>query len=329
MDKNSVRRKVSMNIVWIGCHQEGLLAFKSILESGRKIKAFITLDEMSYSKRSGGSRLYQKYCEEYGVAYHTVDTIKGEYAYKLISGYSPDLLIVLGWSEILPERLLEIPLIGTVGTHASLLPHNRGSAPINWTLIHGEQTTGNTMMWLNKAVDEGVIIDQMEFPVTIYDTCKTLYDQVAVTNMKMLNKLIRNLDKGDKVLFSVKNETNETILPRRRPKDGLIDWSQSGKKIYDFVRALTKPYPGAFSFLNGEKWIIWEMALLPLLSKNNGLKSGEILGSVYSFVTPVNGILVGTGKEIVLVTEIENDQGIRYSGIEINNLNLKGTFKNG
>ena len=66
-----------------------------------------------------------------------VDTIKEELAYNLISEIKPDLLVVLGWSEILPKRLLDIPSIGTVGTHASLLPHNRGSAPINWTLIRG------------------------------------------------------------------------------------------------------------------------------------------------------------------------------------------------
>lgn len=317
----------AMNIVWIGCHEEGLPAFKSVLERGKKIKAFITLDEDAYLKRSAGSRLYQKYCEDYSVEYHTVDTIKGEYAYELISGNMPDLLVVLGWSEILPERLLDIPTIGTVGTHASLLPHNRGSAPVNWTLIRGEQITGNTMMWLNKDVDKGEIIDQMEIPITIYDTCKTLYDQVAVTNMKMLNKLIEKLERGEKPLFPVKNESEEAILPRRRPKDGLIKWNQTGRKIYNFIRALTKPYPGAFTYLSGEKWTVWEAALLPVSSKDNGLEPGEILGNVYGFARSVNGIVVGTEREMILVTEVEDAQGIIYSGIELNDLNLKGIFK--
>ena len=317
-----------MNIVWIGCHEEGLLAFKSVLENRKIVKAFITLNQVAYLKRSAGSRMYQRYCEEYGVPYHMVDTIKEELAYNLISEIKPDLLVVLGWSEILPKRLLDIPSIGTVGTHASLLPHNRGSAPINWTLIRGEKITGNTMMWLNQDVDKGEIIDQIEFPITIYDTCKTLYDQVAVTNMTMLNKLIEDLERGKRPIFPVKNESEETILPRRRPKDGLIEWNQGGRKIYDFIRALTRPYPGAFTFLNGEKWIIWEAALLPISSRNNELKPGEILGNVYGFAMSVNGILIGTEEEMLLVTEIEDAQGDRYSGIELNNLNLKGIFKN-
>lgn len=317
-----------MNIVWVGCHEEGVLAFKSVLENGKRVKAFITLDETAYSKRSAGSRMYKKYCEEYGVTYYEVKTIKDEYAYRLVSESEPDLLVVLGWSEILPGRILDIPSIGTVGTHASLLPHNRGSAPINWAIIHGEHMTGNTMMWLNQAVDEGEIIDQIEFPITVYDTCKTLYNQVAVTNMKMLNRLIVSLEKGDRVSFPVKNESREAILPRRRPKDGLIDWNQSGKKIYDFIRALTKPYPGAFTYLNGEKWILWKAAILPISSKKNGLVPGEIAGNVFGFVMSTNGILIGTKEELLLVTELENSRGYIYSGMELNNLNLKGSFAN-
>ena len=87
------------------------------------------------------------------------------------------------------------------GAHASLLPHNRGSAPINRALINGEQVTGNMMMWLSQASD---IIDQIEIPISIYDTCKTLYNEVAETNAKMLVKLLNNLQKGIRPLSSIK-----------------------------------------------------------------------------------------------------------------------------
>ncbi len=317
-----------MNIVWISSHEEGIIAFKNVLESGKTINAFITLDESAFLKRSAGSREYQNYCEKYQVPYFTVDTIKGEKAYKLIAEKKPDLMVVLGWSEILPEHLLNIPAIGTIGTHASLLPHNRGSAPVNWALIHGEKVTGNTLMWLSKAVDAGEIIDQMSFPITIYDTCKTLYYQVAMTNAKMVERLIDNLEKGIMPSALVKNETDEPILPRRRPKDGVIHWNQKGFQIYDFIRALTKPYPGAFSYLNGEKWLIWEAALLPLSSVTNGLKPGEILGNSYSFCQAANGILVGTESEILLITEMENSSGDSFSGVRLNELELRGLFTN-
>lgn len=317
-----------MNIVWIGCHEEGIPAFKSVLKNGYAVKTFITLDETAFAKRSAGSREYEEYCTEYGVKYCTVDTIKGDSAYEIIRDNNPDLLVVLGWSEILPERLLEIPTIGTIGTHAALLPHNRGSAPINWSLIHGETVTGNTMMWLSREVDAGEIIDQIEIPVTIYDTCKTLYEKVAETNEIMINRLLESLKKGVKPIIPIKNETDEPILPRRRPKDGIIDWNQEGRKIYDFVRAVTKPYPGAFSFIDGKKWIIWECSLLPLNSKGNGLKPGQILGNVYGFSNSANGIVVGTQTDMLLITEIEDENGIIYIGESLNSLDLKGEFGN-
>ncbi len=314
-----------MNIVWVGCHEEGIQAFKQTLENGKTVSAFITLDEAAFAKRSAGSREYEEYCKKYNVPYYTVSTIKGDEAYEIIFKHKPDLMVVLGWSEILPSRLLDIPTIGTVGTHAALLPHNRGSAPVNWAIIRGEKVTGNTMMWLDAQVDAGKIVDQIEFPITPYDTCKTIYEQVAVANATMLMRLIEKLEKGIKPVLSIANETDEPILPRRRPKDGLLDWNQSGEAIYNFIRALTDPYPGAFTFLNGKKYLIWKAALLPMPANSN---AGEIVGNSYGFSDNSCGVVVGTTSNAILITEIEDETGKRYSGRELNELNLRGKFGN-
>lgn len=314
-----------MNIVWVGCHEEGIPAFKETLEHGKKVSDFITLDEAAFAKRSAGSREYEDYCKKYNVFYHTVSTIKGDEAFEIIKNAKPDLLVVLGWSEILPARLLDIPTIGTVGTHAALLPHNRGSAPINWALIHGEKVTGNTMMWLDPQVDSGAIVDQVEFPITPYDTCKTLYDQVAVANGTMLMRLIENLEKGIKPILPIVNKTDEPILPRRRPKDGLLNWNQSGEAIYNFVRALTDPYPGAFTYLEGKKYLIWKATLLPIPAP---VEPGKIAGTAYGFADNSCGVVVGTTTNAILVTEVEDENGVRYSGKELNELGIKGGFEN-
>lgn len=312
-----------MNILWIGCHEEGIPAFRQTLEAGNKISAFITLDEEAFAKRSAGSREYEDYCQRYGVPMYKVSTIKGDEAYEIVSRYQPDLMVVLGWSEILPQRLLEIPAVGSIGTHAALLPHNRGSAPINWALIHGEEVTGNTMMWLDAQVDAGAIVDQMAFPITVFDTCKTLYDQVAQTNADMLLKLIDALKRGEKPVLPIPNETDEPILPRRRPKDGLVDWQQGARTIYDFIRALTIPYPGAFTYLNGEKWLLWEATVLPV---NVEAKPGTILGTAYGFGENTVGLTVATNDGCLLVTCVEDEKGQRYTGKILYELNLKGVF---
>lgn len=314
-----------IRISWIGFHEEGIKAFSGVLKRGYTVDGFITLSEEAFQKRSAGSREYEELCKKHGVPYFTVDTIKGDEAFQIVEKLKPDLLVVLGWSEILPERLLEIPTIGTIGTHAALLPHNRGSAPINWALIHGENLTGNTMMWLDPQVDAGAIIDQMAFEISMYDTCKTLYDKVAETNEAMLLKLLENLDKGIKPEYGIKNETDEPILPRRRPKDGLINWNQPGKDVYNFIRALTDPYPGAFSYLDGQKWLIWKATLLPVQSE---AIPGTILGTAYGFSDNTCGYLISTMDDILQITEMESEEGIRYTGPELNSLQLGGIMKN-
>lgn len=313
-----------MNILWIGCHEEGLPAFRQTLESGNKISAFVTLDEEAFAKRSAGSRKYAQYCKQYSIPLFKVSTIKGDRAFEIISQYQPDLMVVLGWSEILPERILNIPTIGTVGTHAALLPHNRGSAPINWALIHGEEVTGNTMMWLDSQVDAGDIVDQAAFPITVFDTCKTLYDQVAQSNADMLLKLIEALKQGVKPVLPITNETDEPILPRRRPKDGLVNWQQDARPIYDFIRALTMPYPGAFTYLNGQKWLLWEASCLPMTAAD--AVPGTILGTSYGFAENAVGLAVATQTGCLLITRIENETGRQYTGRDLYELNLNGVF---
>lgn len=313
-----------MNIVWIGNHAEGVAAFRETAER-RGVSAFITLSDSAFGKRSAGSREYLEICEAYRVPCFAVDTIKGDEAYEIIARQQPDLLVVLGWSEILPERVLKLASIGVVGAHASLLPHNRGSAPINWALIHGESKTGNTLMWLDAEVDAGAIIDQMEFPITPFDTCQTLYERVAETNAVMLRKLLDSLETGVRPLSGIDNRTDEPILPRRRPKDGLIDWNQSAKRIYDFIRALTRPYPGAFTYLNGEKFLLWSASVLPLKTVE---APGTILGVSYGFAPNGVGLLVAAADEVLFVTELEDANGTLLRDKALFEKNLCGRFQN-
>lgn len=317
---------MAIRIVWVGCHSEGIKAYGSILKSGQRMECFVTLNDEAFQKRSSGSREYIELCEQYNIPVQFISSIKSEDAFDIVQEAKPDLLIVLGWSEILPERLLDIPTIGTVGAHAALLPHNRGSAPINWALIKGETSCGNSLMWLDKEVDQGAIIDQIGFDIDMYDTCKTLYNKVADTNEIMLLRLIQRLNDGLGTVMNKSNVTDEALLPRRRPKDGLIDWNQDSTKIYNFIRALTRPYPGAFTYLNGHKYLIWSASLLP---DNTEKIPGKIDGSVYSPVLESCGVQVECGIGKIIIHEIEDENGTAYSGRKLAEMNLEGQFRNG
>lgn len=315
-----------INIVWVGCHREGVSAYRSLLKKGYKITKFVTLNEIAFSKCSGGSRAYIELCKKYNVPISLISTIKNDEAYEIIKAAHPDLLIVLGWNEILPERLLDIPTIGAVGAHASMLPHNRGSAPVNWALIRGEETSGNSLMWLDKRVDQGKIIDQIPFEITDYDTCKTLYDKVSATNEVMLLRLVERLSSGQSTVMEKENITDEPLLPRRYPKDGLINWNQKNRQVYNFIRALVHPYPGAFSYLNGKKFLLWNASLLADTQPYDN--PGKIIGSVCSPVDEACGIQIACSIGSIVIHEIEDDKGMILAGSELTGLGFKGVFAN-
>jgi methionyl-tRNA formyltransferase len=233
-----------------------------------------------------------------------------------------DLLLVIGWSQILSSAALTTARIGAIGAHASLLPDNRGSAPINWAIIRDEKTTGNSLIWLSDNVDEGRIIDQVEFPISAYDTCETLYQKVAESNRAMIQRVLPRLLAGERP-GQPQPPSDEPLLPRRRPTDGLLDWHQSAVNVYNFIRALTRPYPGAFSFLDGRRWTIQSAALLPAVSQEDQV-AGTVISSVVSPVAEACGQLVACGSGCVIVLEIEADDGTVLKGTDLSDCDWTG-----
>jgi len=290
---------------WVGFHVEGLPALAGLMEAGAPIVAAITLKPELAAARSGAAD-YRELCGRFGLPLHEVANINDAASLALLRELALDVVIVIGWSQILKPAALQTARIGVIGAHASPLPHNRGSAPVNWTLIRGERTGGNSLMWLAEGVDAGELIDQTSFCVTPYDTCATLYERVAQSNREMLLRLLPRLLAGERPGVP-QQHTDEPVLPRRRPADGLIDWSQRGGAVYDFVRALTKPYPGAFGWLDGKRWRIWQAALVP--GTPGPARPGEVIGPVVSPLEASCGQLVACGTGAVLLLELEADDG--------------------
>ena len=311
----------NLKIGWIGFHQEGIPALRGLLESGVELEAVITLEQSALVKRSAAVG-YADVLAPYGVALHEVSNINDASSISLLQSLDLDLLLVIGWSQILHKAVLAAARLGVIGAHASLLPHNRGSAPINWALIRGETTAGNTLIWLTEGVDEGSIVDQMEFSVTQYDTCETLYEKVAQTNHRMIERILPQLFSGRKPGRS-QPHTHEPILPRRRPADGLLNWNQPAQKVYDFVRALTRPYPGAFSFLDGQRWIIQSCALLPDIGIGSE-SAGMILGPVVSPIAAACGLAVAGSDGTIMILELENSDGQILSGTALSDTKWTG-----
>ncbi|MBL0176392.1 MAG: methionyl-tRNA formyltransferase [Ignavibacteria bacterium] len=305
-----------MTIVWIGFHVEGLPALREVLSRGYDVRAVITLTEENASKRSGAID-YGGLCAEFGIPLHRVRNINDPEAVELLRSLAPDVCVVLGWSQIVREEALATARLGMVGAHASLLPRHRGRAPINWSLIKGDTETGNSLIWLAPGVDEGDIIEQTVIPITPYDTCATLYARVAESNTDMIFRFLDRIHAGERpgVPQAV---TDEPRLPGRTPQDGDIDWTRSAQDVYNFIRALARPYPGAFSLLDGERMMIWRAALLPLSSPLG--VPGAVLGAVVSPDAASCGQLVACGTGAVLLLETETEHAGICSGYSLSNL---------
>jgi methionyl-tRNA formyltransferase len=143
-----------------------------------------------------------------------------------------------------------------VGFHASLLPRHRGRAPVNWSIILGERLTGNTMMLLDAGVDTGAVVDQEPIPIGPDDTCASVYDAVGAAGARMLTRHLPALLVGRAPRLRQDPAAGD-VLPKRTPEMGVIDWARSPQQVHDWVRALTRPYPGAFTSLDGERLWVW------------------------------------------------------------------------
>lgn len=242
-------------IVFVGVHEEALAPFRYLVETGERIAGLVTLRADRATTVSGAVDL-AAVAREADIPVLEIANVNDEEAATWIEGLRPDVLLVVGWTQLLKDRLLRIPGIACLGFHASLLPKYRGRAPINWALINGETKTGNTMIVLEPGADEGDIVAQSEIPIEFEDDCRTLYEKVSQTEIDMLARVLPKIRNG-RLPRTPQDAALATVMPKRRPEDGLIDWNKDGRRLYDWVRALTHPYPGAFTWLGGRKLFIW------------------------------------------------------------------------
>jgi methionyl-tRNA formyltransferase len=128
---------------------------------------------------------------------------------------------------------------------------------VNWAIINGEKETGNTMMLLDEGVDTGDILAQRRFPIEDDDTCATIYEKVARSEDEMIREVLPLIRDG-RMPRTPQDHASASVMPRRRPADGVIDWNRTTKQLHDWVRALTHPYPGAFTFVQGARLFVWK-----------------------------------------------------------------------
>lgn len=176
---------------------------------------------------------------------------------EMIRKISPEVIFSFYYRNLLSRDIFTIPSAGSYNLHGSLLPAYRGRCPVNWVLVKGEQRTGVTLHHIVEAPDAGDIVGQKEVVIEFEDTALTLYRKLCVKAKELLEELLPFIKKGIAPRVA-QNLKEGSYFGGRKPEDGKIDWDWPVMQIYNLVRAVTDPYPGAFTYLpEGEKLFIW------------------------------------------------------------------------
>jgi methionyl-tRNA formyltransferase len=257
--------------------------------------------EISYSTQPvnvATHRSFDGLAQENNIPLLTVTEKLGSYADKLRE-MQPDLVLVSGWYHLIPQTMLSIPRLGCIGFHPSLLPKYRGGAPVNWTIINGEREAGMSMFYFDNGVDSGDLIGQARVSIDDRDTIATLYEKINQATLELIREMVPKLKDGTAPRLK-QDESQATYFPQRSPEDGLIDWGRPARAIYDWVRAQTTPYPGAFTYLDNQKIVIWAAELLDRPNNHVPGMNGYVMR-----IHRGQGVEVLTGDGSLLITEVE------------------------
>ncbi|MDM8549780.1 methionyl-tRNA formyltransferase [Desulfobacterales bacterium HSG2] len=217
-----------------------------------------------------------------------------------VTACKPDLFVVVAFGHILPQRILEIPRLGAVNIHASLLPKYRGSAPIQWVIINGEKETGVTTMFMDKGMDTGDILLSEKIEIAPDDTSATLHDRLAIVGAELLVKTLKRFE-ADDIQPVPQDHAQATYAPILNKKDGRIDWKKSAEALEAFIRGVT-PWPGAFTFHEDKRLKIFKA--VPVLTDTDE-PPGTVIRSF------PDELRVATGKGVLSILEIQGASGKR------------------
>jgi methionyl-tRNA formyltransferase len=210
-----------------------------------------------------------------------------------------DLMFVVSWRYMIPASVYRLPRLGTYVFHDSLLPEYRGFSPTVWAIINGEDHTGVTLFRIADGVDEGDIVDQERLPIDSHETIATVLDRVTQVYLGLLE---RNLDRllSANIILVPQDNNRATYTCKRVPEDNLIDWTLSTERIYNLIRAVTFPYPGAYTYVDGREMRIWSAREL----RDSKAYVGRVPGRIVE-VCPGEGSVVLTGDGSILLEKVQ------------------------
>jgi methionyl-tRNA formyltransferase len=252
-----------VKIVFFGATELGYKCCRLIIEKKlAEVTGIFTIPrefKISYTKTTVKNVLYANFFDfkkEHDIPVIEITDKMAAYKHE-IEEFKPDFMLAIGWYYMIPKSIRELAPKGCTGIHASLLPKYRGGAPLVWAIINGEAETGLTFFYLDEGIDDGDIIAQKKFSIEPEDTIRELIVKTTDAALSVIKEYLPKISDGTAPRIK-QDHSKATVVPQRKPEDGLIDWNWDSKRIKDFIRAQTKPYPGAYTVIEGKKITIWD-----------------------------------------------------------------------
>jgi methionyl-tRNA formyltransferase len=291
---NSLR---DLPILFIAARIVGKQCLTAALDAGANVAGLLYLDDRKADATVAHTK-FDDVIAKHQLRARSFASLKGDDGATHLDwakSFAPRLGVVCGVSELIKGELLTLPDLGFIGMHPTMLPIGRGRAPIPWAIILGLKETGVTWFYVDPGADTGDILIQQYVPVLDNDTSSTLGARTDDVAASLLGKALPLLA-GNRAPRIKQDESAATVWPRRKPEDGIIDWSRDAGALCRWIRALTHPYPGAFTFLTGRRLWIWsaERAIIPLAGA-----PGEVLAVDH------RGAIIATGKGLLNVTQVQ------------------------
>ncbi|MDD5641507.1 MAG: formyltransferase [Syntrophales bacterium] len=289
-----------MRLIFMGYHNIGYVCLQTLIEHcralGDEIVAVVTHGD-DPRENIWFSSVRELAFKNYLPVYQPEDPNDPAFV-AAMARLKPDFLFSCYYRYMLKKPLLDLPRVGALNLHGSLLPRYRGRCPVNWVLIHGERETGLTLHYMVEKPDKGEIVAQKRVPITPEDTALTLFARMTAAAEELMEEIYPQLRAGTAPRVP-QDQTQASYFGGRGPEDGRIDWQNGAREIYNLVRAVTHPYPGAFTAFQGRKLFIWWGR--PLASRD---LAGGVPGQVLACL-PGEGLLVETGQGHFLVTQAQ------------------------
>jgi methionyl-tRNA formyltransferase len=272
LEEISDARGPTLNLVFCGTPRFAVPTLTRLVESGHRVHLVVTQPD-----RPSGRGLelalspVKQTALDLALPVAQPDKIKNNEAFRAqLAAIHPDAIIVVGYGRIIPQWMIDLPPLGNLNLHASLLPKYRGAAPIQWAIASGETITGVTTMRIDAGLDTGDILLQSSLPIEANDTAETLAPKLAAIGADLMLETLRGLEAGA-IQPQPQEHSKATLAPILKKEDGQIDFHRTAQEICNRLRGF-QPWPGAYTSFRGKNLHIWDAT-----AQSRSLPPGEIL----------------------------------------------------